>query len=360
MPIHLTRNDIHVGWSAPDPTVVRTWVDVSVSPPSVKGWDGVEWVAIGGSGGGGAAYSEMVGDGAATSFDVVHGLGTSAVVVAGWEVASGDEVSLGRLILDDNAVRVVAGVAPATGDLRVVVLAAGGSSGGGGAVPIYLSDRAAPVDPTVWSDEFDGDTLGPAWTALLPSGTLDLAVGRGVLSAKLNAQGSGDMAGVVTALPGGLPAVFAIETAYRVWVERENYLMAGPFIADGGLETSNVTWWMPYWGDASFNDSLRSGTPQNIGTNHASVSRYPYGSMGIDTNLMRLVVDTADNSVRVEKSLDGVQWSLHGSTTFDRVLGFTPTHFGFGVSTWGGSTGSWSRLCSIDYMRVYDLGAYVP
>jgi hypothetical protein len=67
---------------------------------------------------------------------------------------------------------------------------------------------------------------------------------------------------------------------------------------------------------------------------------------------MRFVVNGANMSV--QRSLDGVKWSQVNNMT--GAIGFTPTHFGFGVSTWGGNAGAtWNRLTSVDYIRMYDL-----
>lgn len=223
-----------------------------------------------------------------------------------------------------------------------------------GGVPGYIAHRASPVDTPFWADEFDGSTLGLDWGTILPTGTLDVAVGRSALSLAFNAQAASDMAGVVRAVPASLPTIYAIETSYRVWNQNQNYLMAGPFIADGSLDTSNVMWWMPFFGGGTHPDSFRAGTATNVATNYGDVTR-AYGGLGIDTNLCRMVIDTTDSTVRIERSLDGVTWTLAGSTAFDRALNFTPTYFGFGVSTWGGTSTGYNRLCSVDYMRIYDL-----
>jgi len=228
--------------------------------------------------------------------------------------------------------------------------------GGGGAVQGYLADRAAPLEATVWADEFDGAALDPAWTTMAGSGSLDVKVGRGACSMLFDAQADSYMVGIGRSLPAALPAVYGIETAYRVHTMRANFLFAGPFISEGVLSTSKVAWWMPYWAHGGFYDSFRGGTVASVTAWYTDVARYPYGSMGTDVLLFRLVVDTTDSTIRVERSLDGVQWALAGSTAFDGALTLTPSHFGFGVSTWGGNAGAaWDRLASVDYMRIYDL-----
>lgn len=223
------------------------------------------------------------------------------------------------------------------------------------AAPGYIRDLESPQDVAAWADEFDVDSLAD-YTEILPSGVLETAIGKGVLSLGFNAQASSDMAGVVRPIPGGLTKPWALQCSYWVWTVRANYVMAGPVLMDGNLETSNAMWWMPYWGDTSFNDSLRSGTPQNISTTVTNITRYPYGSMDGRPALVRMIVK-ADDTVTVERSLDGVLWSGAGATALiDRAIGFTPTHLGFGVSSWGANGGStWRRLASVDYLRVYEL-----
>ena len=234
---------------------------------------------------------------------------------------------------------------------------AGGGGGGGSAVPPYISDRQSPVDAAtmLWQDEFfvPGDPVANGWTKILPSGTLDGVCERDVLSMAFDAQSGSHLAGYGRALPAGLPTKFAIETSYRVWTLRQNYLMAGPFVSNGVALASVYSWFMPYWGQTTFIDSHRRGTATSIATTHYDSERYPYGAMGTDTNLVRMVVDTVAGTAKVERSLDGVKWSgIAGA----HAMTFAPTHFGFGVSSWAGNAGAnWDRLTSVDYMRIYDL-----
>lgn len=221
----------------------------------------------------------------------------------------------------------------------------------GGAVPGYIAHRSSPVDSPVWADEFSGTALDPAWGTVVPTGTLTPAVGRGVLSLACNAQAASDMAGIVRPLPGGITTKFAIETSYRMLTAYENYLMAGPFISDGVTATNNVMWWMPFlYAAATGTFSFRGGTITNVATNYGDRSMPHFPGMDL---LFRMTVDLTAVTVRVEYSLDGVQWSLAGNTAFARALAFTPTHFGFGVSTWGGTSVAYTRLTSIDYIRIY-------
>jgi hypothetical protein len=88
-----------------------------------------------GSGGGGGAYAETIGDGAATSFQVTHDLGTEDVIVQLYDLTGTDPVEATAdassiTVDDENHVTVVFGSAPGTDDYRVIVLASGGSAAG--------------------------------------------------------------------------------------------------------------------------------------------------------------------------------------------------------------------------------------
>lgn len=220
--------------------------------------------------------------------------------------------------------------------------------------PEWMRNYADPVDTPAWADNFNSDTLAN-YTQIVPSGTMDVAIGRDVASFKFDGQSNNDMACMVQALP-VLTKPWALEASYRVWLgARSNYIMAGPVLMDGDAATSSALWWMPYWGDTSFRMSLRQGTPEHIGTDHGSFDRYPYGETGDRPATVRMVVN-ADDTVTIERTIDGVQWSGSPSSSHHDVNhGLTLSHFGFGVSTWGGSSAIWSRLVSLDYLRLYEL-----
>lgn len=84
----------------------------------------------GGSGDGGGAYAETIGDGSATTFNVTHNLGTTDVAVALWDLtatdpllATGDASAIEAV--DTNTVRVTFASPPSVDSYRVVVLSAG-------------------------------------------------------------------------------------------------------------------------------------------------------------------------------------------------------------------------------------------
>lgn len=67
-------------------------------------------------------YTTTIGNGTANSFTVNHYLGTDAVVVRAYEVATGDEIELGVKVQDADTVVLEAYPAPANNSIRVVIL----------------------------------------------------------------------------------------------------------------------------------------------------------------------------------------------------------------------------------------------
>jgi hypothetical protein len=107
-----------------------------------------------GSGGDGGAYGETVGDGTAVTFDVAHGLGTTDVVVACYDLTATppEQIAAGVLLLDVDTVRIVLGTAPAVDGLRVVVSAGGGGGvGGDGPLAQIIHNPSTVLDVTTTS-----------------------------------------------------------------------------------------------------------------------------------------------------------------------------------------------------------------
>ena len=120
--------------------------------------DGAGTVTITGAAAGGS-FSELVGDGTATSFDVAHALDTTDVVVVLYDLTGTDPQLAtadadGVLIIDADTVRVVFAVAPAADAYRVVVLASGAATNGGGSGPspaptqVRFSEVVLPLSGT--------------------------------------------------------------------------------------------------------------------------------------------------------------------------------------------------------------------
>lgn len=67
-------------------------------------------------------FSATIGDGVASTFNVVHSLGTTDVLAQVYEVASGDQWIVEVSTNGANAVDVTFGFAPASGQFRVQVV----------------------------------------------------------------------------------------------------------------------------------------------------------------------------------------------------------------------------------------------
>lgn len=67
-------------------------------------------------------FSATIGDGVATTYNVVHNLGTTDVLVQVQEVVSGDVVGVGASTNGLNSVDLTFAVAPAVNSFRVLVV----------------------------------------------------------------------------------------------------------------------------------------------------------------------------------------------------------------------------------------------
>ena len=70
----------------------------------------------------GTGFSATFGDGAATTFNVVHSLNTEDLVIGIREIASGDSVEMGVSTNGVNSVDITATPAPGAGAFRITIL----------------------------------------------------------------------------------------------------------------------------------------------------------------------------------------------------------------------------------------------
>ena len=205
---------------------------------------------------------------------------------------------------------------------------------------------------TIYDDEFDdGDTS--EWVAVTPTGTASWKEVRGKLSVMYANQTGSDCAAYLTSI-NGLSFPLYIVTAMRSLSANQNYNMRGPVFTDGVTSTSGAVWLMPYTSLNTYVEtwSLRSGTLTNISTSHFSHgaagnlgSRYQHPQGGWAYQRLDW---TSTNSFRAWASVDGITWINYGLGSYAPSL--TPTHYGLGVSTWGG-TGT--NASTFDMFRVY-------
>lgn len=109
-------------------------------PPNAEYW---ELLAERGSAAG--AFSALIGDGAAKTFSVAHGLATLAVLTDAYLVATGEPIWAGvrAKVIDSGHVELTFTEAPAKESVRVVV-----QSGGGPAGPTGVTGAAGPAGAT--------------------------------------------------------------------------------------------------------------------------------------------------------------------------------------------------------------------
>ena len=88
--------------------------------PGIAGTDAVNVNQLNAAGPQG--FSATIGDGAASTFNVVHSLGTTDVMVQVYEVASGDQWIVEVSTNSVNAVDILFGFVPTAGQFRVQVI----------------------------------------------------------------------------------------------------------------------------------------------------------------------------------------------------------------------------------------------
>lgn len=253
----------------------------------------------------------------------------------------------GLPLQDTDLIEVVQGVGATPTNRKVAV-----SELGGGGVPPYRAHLEEPLDAPVAAYEFNESLLlneVPAGcTKVLPSGTCDHKVDRGVLSLLFNAQTASHFGGFLWQLPAGLAFPYAVEVAYRHQSFNVDFLMAGAVFTNGVANTSDLVWAMMHDTPNVRNLGGRSGTITNVATTYGQqterASRPGW--------YMERLVAKAANTWQVQMSLDGVLWN---TVTADFSFTMTPTHFGCGFSTWGGNNSPWRRNISYDYVRLYQL-----
>ncbi len=142
--------------------------------------EAVDQVAAAASTGGASgtgSHAETIGDGAATSFDIVHNLNSEDVQVhlldltgANPVEASGDASAI--TVIDADTVRVAFGVAPALDAYRVVVLAVGGGGFYGASIRrlanLVIADATAFPFDTATDDPLGMWDLGDATKLTIP------------------------------------------------------------------------------------------------------------------------------------------------------------------------------------------------
>lgn len=199
---------------------------------------------------------------------------------------------------------------------------------------------------TIYDDEFDDDD-DSGWTQVTPTGTATWTEARGKLSVLYSGQTASDCCANLTSLNGLSYPLYTV-TAMRSLSANQNYNMRGLVFTNGTTSTSSVIWLMPFTQvNTSLEPwSLRSGTLTNISTTHFSSNvRYQHAYGGWAFQRLDWI---STNTFQAWASVDGVSWINFGFGTYTPSI--TPTHYGLGVSTWGGSGACTS---SFEMFRVY-------
>lgn len=198
---------------------------------------------------------------------------------------------------------------------------------------------------TAYDDEFDDEDMS-GWVQVTPTGTASWKETRGVMSARYHTQTASDCAALLHSLD-GLSYPLYIVTAVRSFSFNQNFNRRGLVFSQGTTTTSPCIWMMPY---ASLNTytntlSLGSGTFTNVSTTHYAYTHYQpiWGGW-----LYQRLDWIATNLFRAWYSVDGISWTDLGQGTFTPAI--SPTHYGLGVSTWGGTGVSMSTF---DFFRTY-------
>lgn len=196
-----------------------------------------------------------------------------------------------------------------------------------------------------YTDHFDNESLDVAWTQITPTGTVTWTESGDVLSAKYKNQSSQDCVGLVKTI-GALSYPLVITTAIRL-LSVPNYNMAGLIFSNGVTSASSVIWAMAFHDGAyGFNHTYRTGTFADI-PSVIITDRRPILSSGW---LYQRVIWRATNLWSYEISPDGVSWTDYGNG--NETFSLTPTHFGFGVSSWGATL---DQIATFEYFNVTDV-----
>lgn len=208
-------------------------------------------------------------------------------------------------------------------------------------VPGWVTHLGEPDGSPAFDDSFADETIDADYVQTTVSGTATWTEQRGVMSAKVANQGSGQVAALL--YPHTPSVGEAIETRIRVLGPMGNdssHLMAGPIFTDGTGTSANCVWLMPY---SDSNWSLRAGTLDDINTTLTQREFFP---LYRGEFYMRLIYNGTDEWHQ-QGSPDGVSWMDFDLSA--QAFTLSPTHIGFGVGTWGDAL---TRIASFDYLRL--------
>lgn len=192
-------------------------------------------------------------------------------------------------------------------------------------------------------DEFNDDTVAGAWSTVATTGTVTVTEAGDVLSLKLVGQSSGDIAGVLKAIPGTPAAPITVEAALRTLTGASGAVFTGLVMASGTAPSSSAIF-VGLIASGPIRLAFREGTLTSLTTETSALS-IPYPDGGFVLPWLHLRLKWAStNTFEIEASPDGVSWLTFASRTFT----LAPTHFGIMGSSWGTGT----QILSAEYFRV--------
>lgn len=202
-------------------------------------------------------------------------------------------------------------------------------------------DQRWLVPSTVTSiDEFDDDTIDPAWVRVDSSGTGAPAANatwteRGDVMSLYQAGGDSDsvirgLMRPLSAFGGSVAPGDAFVTSLRMWGSQSGFIMGGLILSDGTTHgTGNQAASLIFTQGTYPTVDARAGTNWTLAGSPGNTAMLP-----LSTLFLRLVCVTA-STWRTDTSPDGVSW-VTGATPATKA--FTPTHVGLLSSSWGTAT----------------------
>lgn len=230
------------------------------------------------------------------------------------------------------------------------------AAGGGVTVPEwieYLAVRQSDETSHADDDFFTSDSSAD-YTEQTVTGSATWSIGRGVLSVAYDDQSTLDAAAFLKSLTSPT-APITIETALRSWsLDRASgdFAMAGILFTDGTATTSNSV--VAEIGMSGTGDDaqwlIREGTltDLNAGTFQTLSSLFSFDQFSAFDRIYLRLIWINTTTVATSMSIDGNYWIDLGVADLT-ITSFTPTHFGFWVSSYGGTVVG--RLASFDYLR---------
>lgn len=203
----------------------------------------------------------------------------------------------------------------------------------------YSKSPYPVFEPTGVDDEFDDGTFS-GWTKVANATPVITEAENGSQLSLLHPGGGGAAQFIAYMKATTVNVGDSIEMCFRMLQADENFAIVSLIMADGntyGAGNQVHASWSPQQNLLS----MMTQTNYNSNSVNSTVSMQKNGSGFV---FLRLTY-TASNTFKGEVSVDGIQWHAYNSS-FSRTL--TPTHVGFGLSKWGGTS---FMLMTLEYFK---------